>query len=399
MDYNKKNVEDIDVAGKKVIVRCDFNVPQDETGKITDDKRIVAALPTIKYLLGQNAAVILCSHLGRPKGEFKMKYSLAPVAERLSELLGQEVKLAKDVIGEDAKAMAAALQPGQAMLLENVRFHKEEEKNDPAFAKELASMAEVYVNDAFGTAHRAHATTAGLADYLPAVCGYLINKEISIMGKALANPARPFVAILGGAKVSDKIGVINNLIEKCDTIIIGGGMAYTFSKAQGGEIGTSLCEEDKLDLANDLLKKAADKGVKLLLPVDTVCADKFAADATPVVHEAGKIPAGLMGLDIGPKTIELFSEAVKDAGTVVWNGPMGVFEFDAVAVGTKAVAKAIAESNAISIIGGGDSAAAVEKLGYADKMTHISTGGGASLEFLEGLELPGIALLKRQVIL
>lgn len=393
MDYNKKNVEDIDVAGKKVIVRCDFNVPQDETGKITDDKRIVAALPTIKYLLGQNAAVILCSHLGRPKGEFKMKYSLAPVAERLSELLGQEVKLAKDVIGEDAKAMAAALQPGQAMLLENVRFHKEEEKNDPAFAKELASMAEVYVNDAFGTAHRAHATTAGLADYLPAVCGYLINKEISIMGKALANPARPFVAILGGAKVSDKIGVINNLIEKCDTIIIGGGMAYTFSKAQGGEIGTSLCEEDKLDLANDLLKKAQDKGVKLLLPVDTVCADKFAADATPVVHEAGKIPAGLMGLDIGPKTIELFSEAVKDAGTVVWNGPMGVFEFDAFAVGTKAVAKAIAESNAISIIGGGDSAAAVEKLGYADKMTHISTGGGASLEFLEGLELPGIACL------
>ena len=393
MDYNKKNVEDIDVAGKKVIVRCDFNVPQDETGKITDDKRIVAALPTIKYLLGQNAAVILCSHLGRPKGEFKMKYSLAPVAERLSELLGQEVKLAKDVIGEDAKAMAAALQPGQAMLLENVRFHKEEEKNDPAFAKELASMAEVYVNDAFGTAHRAHATTAGLADYLPAVCGYLINKEISIMGKALANPARPFVAILGGDKVYDKIGVINNLIEKCDTIIIGGGMAYTFSKAQGGEIGTSLCEEDKLDLANDLIKKAQDKGVKLLLPVDTVCADKFAADATPVVHEAGKIPAGLMGLDIGPKTIELFSEAVKDAGTVVWNGPMGVFEFDAFAVGTKAVAKAIAESNAISIIGGGDSAAAVEKLGYADKMTHISTGGGASLEFLEGLELPGIACL------
>ncbi len=393
MDYNKKNVEDIDVAGKKVIVRCDFNVPQDETGKITDDKRIVAALPTIKYLLKQNAAVILCSHLGRPKGEFKMKYSLAPVAERLTELLGQEVKLAKDVIGEDAKAMAAALQPGQAMLLENVRFHKEEEKNDPAFAKELASMAEIYVNDAFGTAHRAHATTAGLADYLPAVCGYLINKEISIMGKALANPARPFVAILGGAKVSDKIGVINNLIEKCDTIIIGGGMAYTFSKAQGGEIGTSLCEEDKLELANDLLKKAADKGVKLLLPVDTVCADRFAADATPVVHEAGKIPSNLMGLDIGPKTIELFSEAVKDAGTVVWNGPMGVFEFDAFAVGTKAVAKAIAESNAISIIGGGDSAAAVEKLGYADKMTHISTGGGASLEFLEGLELPGIACL------
>lgn len=393
MDYNKKNVEDIDVAGKKVIVRCDFNVPQDENGKITDDKRIVAALPTIKYLLAQNAAVILCSHLGRPKGEFKMKYSLAPVAERLTELLGQEVKLAKDVIGEDAKTMAANLKAGQAMLLENVRFHKEEEKNDPAFAKELASMAEVYVNDAFGTAHRAHATTAGIADYLPAVCGYLINKEISIMGKALANPARPFVAILGGAKVSDKIGVINNLIEKCDTIIIGGGMAYTFSKAQGGEIGTSLCEEDKLDLAKDLMKKAADKGVKLLLPIDTVCADHFAADATPVVYDAGKLPENMMGLDIGPKTVELFSEAVKDAGTVVWNGPMGVFEFDAFAVGTKAVAKAIAESNAISIIGGGDSAAAVEKLGYADKMSHISTGGGASLEFLEGLELPGIACL------
>ncbi len=393
MDYNKKNVEDIDVTGKKVIVRCDFNVPQDETGRITDDKRIVAALPTIQYLLEHKAAVILCSHLGRPKGEFKMKYSLAPVAERLSELLGQEVKLAKDVIGPDAKKMAAEVQPGHAILLENVRFHKEEEKNDPAFAKELASMAEIYVNDAFGTAHRAHASTAGIADYLPAVCGYLINKEISIMGKALANPARPFVAILGGAKVSDKIGVINNLIEKCDTIIIGGGMAYTFQKAQGMSIGTSLCEEDKLQLALDLLKKAEDKGVKLLLPVDTVCADHFAADAAPVVCEAGKIPDGLMGLDIGPKTVELFSKAVADAGTVVWNGPMGVFEFDAFAVGTKAVAKAIAGSEAISIIGGGDSAAAVEKLGYADKMTHISTGGGASLEFLEGLELPGIACL------
>ena len=390
MDYNKKNVEDIDVTGKKVIVRCDFNVPQDETGRITDDKRIVAALPTIQYLLEHKAAVILCSHLGRPKGEFKMKYSLAPVAERLSELLGQEVKLAKDVIGPDAKKMAAEVQPGHAILLENVRFHKEEEKNDPAFAKELASMAEIYVNDAFGTAHRAHASTAGIADYLPAVCGYLINKEISIMGKALANPARPFVAILGGAKVSDKIGVINNLIEKCDTIIIGGGMAYTFQKAQGMSIGTSLCEEDKLQLALDLLKKAEDKGVKLLLPVDTVCADHFAADATPVVCEAGKIPDGLMGLDIGPKTVELFSKAVADAGTVVWNGPMGVFEFDAFAVGTKAVAKAIAGSEAISIIGGGDSAAAVNQLGFGDKMTHISTGGGASLEFLEGKALPGV---------
>ena len=394
MEYNKKSVEDIDVSGKKVIVRCDFNVPQDENGRITDDKRIVAALPTIKYLLEHNAAVILCSHLGRPKGEFKMKYSLAPVAERLSELLGQKVTLAKDVIGEDAKKLAAALKPGEAMLLENVRFHKEEEKNDPAFAKELASMAEIYVNDAFGTAHRAHASTAGIADYLPAVCGFLIQKEISIMGKALADPARPFVAILGGAKVSGKIGVINNLIEKCDTIIIGGGMSYTFMKAMGKEIGTSLCEEDKLDLAKDLMKKAEDKGVKLLLPVDTVCADHFAADATPVVYDAGALPADMMGLDIGPKTIELFSDAVKDAGTVVWNGPMGVFEFDAFAVGTKAVAKAIAASHAVSIIGGGDSAAAVEKLGFADKMTHISTGGGASLEFLEGLELPGIACLE-----
>ena len=394
MNYNKKSIEDIDVSGKKVIVRCDFNVPQDDTGRITDDKRIVASLQTIKYLLGKGAAVILCSHLGRPKGEFKMKYSLAPVAKRLSELLGQEVKLAKDVIGPDAKAMAAAVKPGEAILLENVRFHKEEEKNDPAFAKELASMADIFVNDAFGTAHRAHASTAGIADYLPAVCGYLINKEISIMGKALANPVRPFVAILGGAKVSDKIGVINNLIEKCDTIIIGGGMSYTFMKAMGKQIGTSLCEDDKVELARDLMQKAEAKGVKLLLPVDTVCADHFAADAEPVVYTAGELPEDMMGLDIGPKTVELFSAAVKDAGTVVWNGPMGVFEFDAFAVGTKAVAKAIAASNAVSIIGGGDSAAAVEKLGFADKMTHISTGGGASLEFLEGLELPGIACLQ-----
>lgn len=394
MTYNKKSVEDIDVACKKVIVRCDFNVPQDEDLNITDDKRIVAALDTIRYLLGHRAAVILCSHLGRPKGEFKMKYSLAPVAKRLSELLGVEVKLANDVVGESAKSMAAALQPGDVMLLENVRFEKGEEKNDPALAKAMADMAEIYVNDAFGTAHRAHSSTAGIADYLPAVCGFLINKEISIMGKALSDPKRPFVAILGGAKVSDKIGVINNLIEKCDTIIIGGGMAYTFSKAAGGEIGTSLCEEDKIELAANLVKKAAEKGVKLLLPIDTVCADRFAADATPVTYEAGKIPANMMGLDIGAKTIELFSDAVKNAGTVVWNGPMGVFEFDAFAVGTKAVAKAIAESGAISIIGGGDSAAAVEKLGFADKMTHISTGGGASLEFLEGLELPGIACLQ-----
>ena len=391
MDYNKKSVEDIDVSGKKVIVRCDFNVPQDGEGRITDDKRIVAALPTIKYLLEKGAAVILCSHLGRPKGEFKMKYSLAPVAERLSELLGQEVKLASDVIGESAKGLAAALKGGEAILLENVRFHKEEEKNDPAFAKELASMADIFVNDAFGTAHRAHASTAGLADYLPAVCGYLINKEISIMGKALADPARPFVSILGGAKVSDKIGVINNLIEKCDTIIVGGGMSYTFAKAMGQPIGTSLCEEDKLDLAKGLIEKAESKGVKLLLPVDTMCADRFAADAESKVCDV--IPDDMMGLDIGPKTIELFADAVKSAGTVVWNGPMGVFEFDKFAVGTKEVARAIAASNAVSIIGGGDSAAAVEKLGFASKMTHISTGGGASLEFLEGLELPGIACL------
>ena len=393
MDYNKKSVEDIDVSGKKVIVRCDFNVPQDETGRITDDKRIVASLQTIKYLLGKHAAVILCSHLGRPKGEFKMKYSLAPVAERLSELLGQEVKLAKDVIGPDAKALAAAVQPGEAILLENVRFHKEEEKNDPAFAKELASMAEIFVNDAFGTAHRAHASTAGIADYLPAVCGYLINKEISIMGKALADPARPFVAILGGAKVSDKIGVINNLIEKCDTIIVGGGMSYTFARAMGKHIGCSLCEEDKLELALGLLKKAEEKGVKLLLPADTVCADRFAADAESTVFTAGELPDNMMGLDIGPKTVALFSDAIKSAGTVVWNGPMGVFEFDRFAVGTKEIARAIANSSAVSIIGGGDSAAAVEKLGFASKMTHISTGGGASLEFLEGLELPGIACL------
>ncbi|MCI9483300.1 MAG: phosphoglycerate kinase [Clostridiaceae bacterium] len=393
MQYNKKSVEDIEVAGKKVIVRCDFNVPQDDTGRITDDKRIVASLQTIKYLLAQKAAVILCSHLGRPKGQVNPKYSLKPVAERLTELLGQEVKLADDVVGESAKSLAAALKPGEVMLLENVRFHKEEEKNDPAFAKELASLAEVYVNDAFGTAHRAHATTAGIADYLPAACGFLINKEISIMGKALADPARPFVAILGGAKVSDKIGVINNLIEKCDTIIIGGGMSYTFMKAMGKKIGTSLCEDDKLDLAKGLLEKAEAKGVQLLLPIDTVCADHFAADAEPVVYEAGELPDNMMGLDIGPKTIELFSESLKDAGTVVWNGPMGVFEFDAFAVGTKAVAKAIAASNAVSIIGGGDSAAAVEKLGFASRMTHISTGGGASLEFLEGLELPGIACL------
>ena len=393
MTYNKKSIEDICVCGKRVIVRCDFNVPMDADKNITDDTRIRAALPTVKYLVENKAKVVLCSHLGRPKGQFNAKYSLAPVAARLSELLGQPVVMAADVIGEDAKAKAANLGEGEVLLLENVRYHAEEEKNNPEFAKELASFGDIFVNDAFGTAHRAHASTAGLADYLPAVCGYLINKEISIMGKALSDPKRPFVAILGGAKVSDKIGVINNLLEKVDTIIIGGGMAYTFVKALGGNIGTSLCEEDKLEYALEMVKKAEAKGVKFLLPTDTVVADKFAADADSKVVLTREIPDDWMGLDIGPKTIEAFSDALKSAGTVVWNGPMGVFEMEKFAVGTKSVAKAIAESNAVSIIGGGDSAAAVEQLGFADKMTHISTGGGASLEFLEGLALPGIACL------
>ena len=393
---NKKTVEDIDVAGKKVLVRCDFNVPM-EDGKITDDNRIVGALPTIKYLLSKQAKVILCSHLGRPKGEFNLKYSLAPVAARLSELLGVKVTLAKDVVGEDAQAKAAALGNGEVLLLENVRFHKEEEKNDPEFAKKLASLAEIYVNDAFGTAHRAHASTAGVADYLPAVCGYLIEKEISVMGKALSDPERPFVAILGGAKVADKLKVIENLLTKVDTLIIGGGMAYTFIAAQGKNIGTSLYDAEKLEYCKDMLKKAEASGVKLLLPVDTVVAAAFpdpidAPVETEVVCTCS-IPADKMGLDIGPKTRELFAEAIKGAKTVVWNGPMGVFENDALAQGTMAVAKALAESGAITIVGGGDSAAAVEKLGFADKITHISTGGGASLEFLEGLELPGIACL------
>ena len=393
MNYNKKTVSDIDVKGKKVLLRCDFNVPQDKkTGAITDDKRIRAALPTIQYLLDQNAAVIACSHLGKPKGEWKEALTLAPVAQRLSELLGREVIFAKDIVGEDAKAKAAALQPGQIMLLENLRFDIGEEKNKPEFAKALADLAEVYVSDAFGTVHRAHASTAGVAAYLPAVSGFLIGKELEIMGKALDDPKRPFVAVLGGAKVSDKINVINNLLEKADTIIIGGGMAYTFKKAQGYTIGKSLLEEDKLDYARDMMKKAEEKGVKFLLPEDNLCAAEFSADAEPVLVE-GNIPDELMGMDIGPKTIEAFSAAVKGAGTVVWNGPMGVFEFDAFAEGTRAMAKALAESGAITIVGGGDSAAAVEQLGYADKMTHISTGGGASLEFLEGKELPGVACL------
>ncbi|PKM63443.1 MAG: phosphoglycerate kinase [Firmicutes bacterium HGW-Firmicutes-21] len=390
--HDKKTIEDINVSGKKVLVRCDFNVPL-EDGRITDDNRIVGALPTIKYLLGQKAKIILCSHMGRPKGEFNMKYTLAPVAKRLSELLNTTVTLAADVIGDDAVAKATALKEGEILLLENVRFHKEEEKNDAEFSKKLASLAEIYVNDAFGTAHRAHASTAGVADYMPAVCGYLIQKEIDIMGKALSEPKRPFVAILGGAKVSDKIGVINNLIEKVDSLIIGGAMAYTFDKALGGKIGKSLCEIDKLDMAKELLEKAENKGVKFLLPVDTICAKEFANDTEQAVFPTQQIPEEWMGLDIGPETIKLFSEELKNAGTVVWNGPMGVFEFDNFAKGTKAVAEAVAASGAISIIGGGDSAAAVEKFGLADKITHISTGGGASLEFLEGLVLPGIACL------
>ena len=394
MNYlNKKTVEDIDVKGKKVLVRCDFNVPFDAEGNISDPKRINEALKTIKYLVDHQAKVILCSHLGRPKGEFDMKYSLAPVAEYLSKALGQEVKMAKDVIGESAKSNAASLKDGEVELIENVRFHKEEEKNDPAFAKELASLAEIYVNDAFGTAHRAHASTAGVADYLPAVCGYLIQKEITIMGGALADPKRPFVAILGGAKVSDKIGVITNLLDKVDTLIIGGGMAYTFMNALGYSIGTSICESDKVELAKDIMAKAKEKGVNFLIPQDNVVATEYKADAEFKPVDSDNIPDGWMGLDIGEKTAKLFADAIKNAGTVVWNGPMGVSEWPNFAKGTIAVAKAVAESDAISIIGGGDSAAAVENLGFADKMTHISTGGGASLEFLEGKVLPGIACL------
>ena len=397
MNYNKKTVYDVDVKGRKVLLRCDFNVPQNkETGEITSDKRIVAALPTIRYLLDQGAAVIACSHLGKPKGEWKEKLSLAPVAKRLSELLGREVIFARDVIGEDAKAKASALKGGEIMLLENLRFHIEEEKNDPAFARELASMAELYVSDAFGTVHRAHASTAGVAAFLPAVSGLLVARELDVMGKALDDPRRPFVAVLGGAKVSDKIGVINNLLEKADTIIIGGGMAYTFIKAQGGEIGKSLLEADKTDYALEMIEKAKSKGVKLLLPTDTIAAKEFSADAEPVTVDSMKIPADMMGMDIGPETCKAFCAAVKGAGTIVWNGPMGVFEFPAFANGTKAMARALAESGAVTIIGGGDSAAAAEQLGFADKITHISTGGGASLEFLEGRELPGVACLLYQ---
>ena len=393
MNYNKKTVTDVDVKGKKVLLRCDFNVPmaKDGSGVITDDKRIRAALPTIQYLLDNNAAVIACSHMGKPKGEVKPALSLKPVAARLSQLLGKPVIMADDVVGPDAKAKAAALQPGQIMLLENTRFEPGETKNDPALAKAMADMADLYVSDAFGAVHRAHASTAGVAQYLPAVSGFLIQKELEVIGGALANPKRPLVAILGGSKVSSKIGVINNLLEIADTVIIGGGMAYTFSAAMGGKIGDSLLEADWEEYALKMMDKA--KGVKLLLPVDTVCADKFAPDANSQVVKSGQIPDGWEGLDIGPETVKLYCDAVADAGTVIWNGPMGVFEFPAFAKGTQAVAEALSKTSAITIIGGGDSAAAVQQLGYADKMTHISTGGGASLEFMEGKELPGVACL------
>ena len=424
MNYQKKTVRDIDVKGKKVLLRCDFNVPQDKkTGAITSDKRIVAALPTIRYLLDQGAAVIACSHLGKPQPDFdkwvkkqtekgkdpatltedvwskeQKKLTLAPVAARLAELLGQEVIFASDVVGEDAQAKAAALQPGQVLLLENTRFEKGETKNDPAFAQKLASMAEVYVSDAFGAVHRAHASTAGVAAYLPAVSGFLIEKELEVIGGALANPKRPLVAILGGSKVSSKIGVINNLLEIADTIIIGGGMAYTFIKAQGYEVGKSLCDDSKLDYCKEMMAKAQEKGVKLLLPVDTACVENFPdpidAPVETTVVPVTAIPADKEGCDIGPETMKLFADAVKASKTVVWNGPMGVFENPTLAAGTLAVAKAMAESDATTVIGGGDSAAAVQQMGLGDKMTHISTGGGASLEYLEGKELPGIAVIQ-----
>ena len=391
---NKKTVKDIDLKGKKVFVRCDFNVPMDENQNITDNRRIVAALPTIKYLIEQNCRIILASHLGRPKGEVKPEFSLAPVAKELSKLLGQEVLMAKDVIGESAKSLAANLQEGQVMLLENVRFHREETDNDPEFAKQLASMAEVFVNDAFGTAHRAHASTEGVSHYLPSVSGFLIEKELKFLGDALNNPERPFVAILGGAKVSDKIGVIDSLLEKVDTLMIGGGMAYTFFKAQGYEVGNSLCEPDKCELALSLMKKAEEKGVKFLLPVDTKVGKEFKPDTESKTVAWTEIPEGWEGFDIGEKTIEMFENELKTAKTVVWNGPLGLFEFDQFAIGTNAIAHALAELDATTIIGGGDSAAAVEKAGLADRMTHISTGGGASLEFLEGKKLPGIECLQ-----
>ena len=391
---NKKTIKDIDVKGKKVLVRCDFNVPMDENKNITDNTRIVAALPTIKYLLENDCAVILCSHLGRPKGEFNSKFSLEPVAKELSKLLGKEVIMAKDVIGEDATKKAKELEQGQVMLLENVRFHREETDNDPEFAKKLADMAEIYVNDAFGAAHRAHASTAGVANYLPAVSGFLIEKELKYLGNALNNPERPFVAILGGAKVSDKIGVIDSLLEKVDTLLIGGGMAYTFYKAQGYNVGDSICELDKLDLALDAMKKAKEKGVKLMLPVDNKIGKEFKPDTESKTVPWTEIPDGWEGFDIGEETIKMYQEEIRKAKTVVWNGPLGLFEFDQFAIGTNSIAKVLSEIDATTIIGGGDSAAAVKKAGLEDKMTHISTGGGASLEFLEGKKLPGIECLQ-----
>ncbi|RBP41606.1 phosphoglycerate kinase [Garciella nitratireducens] len=396
MLLNKKSIQDVDVKSKRVIMRVDFNVPLDENGKITDETRIIAALPTIQYLIEQGAKLILISHLGRPKGEPNKKYSLEPVAQNLADQLGQEVTFASDdiVIGESAKQAVSAMKDGEIVLLENVRFRKEETKNDEEFAKELASLADIFVNDAFGTAHRAHASTVGIAKFLPAYAGLLIEKELKIMGGALENPKRPFVAILGGAKVSDKIGVINNLLDKVDSLIIGGGMSYTFLKAQGYEVGTSLLEEDKLDLAKELLNKAKEKGVELLLPIDVVVAKEFKADAQHKTVSSHEIPSNFMGLDIGQKSVEVFSKTIQNANTIVWNGPMGVFEMPAFAKGTEAIAKALADSHATTIIGGGDSAAAVKQLGYADKMTHISTGGGASLELLEGKELPGISVLE-----
>ena len=390
---NKKTVKDIEITGKKVLVRCDFNVPQDENGNITDNRRIISSLDTIKYLIDNNAKVILCSHLGRPKGEVKKEFSLAPVAEELSRLLNKEVKLASDVIGESAKTLTKDMKEGDVVLLENVRFHREETDNDPEFAKSLASLAEVYVNDAFGTAHRAHASTAGIAEYLPAVAGFLIQKEINFMGEALNNPERPFMAILGGRKVSDKIGVIEALLEKVDTLMIGGAMAYTFFKSMGYNVGDSICELDKLDLAQELMEKAKQKGVKFMIPVDTRIGKEFSKDTESKVVSYKEIPDNWEGFDIGDETIKIYVEELQKARTVVWNGPVGLFEFDKFAIGTNAIAKALADLNATTIIGGGDSAAAVEKAGLADKITHISTGGGASLEFLEGKRLPGIECL------
>ncbi len=394
MNYNKKSVKDADVKGRRVLLRCDFNVPlSKETGEITSDNRIVASLPTIEYLLKNGAKVIACSHLGKPKGEFKKSLSLEPVAKRLTELLKMPVAFAHDVAGEESVKLANELKDGELLLLENLRFDPGEEKNDPELAKKLAALGEIYVSDAFGTVHRAHASTAGIAAYLPAYAGFLVEKELAIMGGALDDPKRPFVAVLGGAKVSDKIGVLTNLIDKADTLIIGGGMAYTFLKSRGNNIGTSLLEADKIELAGEVMQKAKDKGIKFLLPVDVAIGDRFAADCEKKIVDVDSIPDDWMGLDIGTKTIAIFGEAIKGAGTIVWNGPMGVFEFPAFADGTKSMAKAMADCGAVTIIGGGDSAAAAEQMGFADRITHISTGGGASLEFLEGRELPGIACL------